>query len=80
MTYTPSTFAGMRVFISRPTLKTVRRSWRERLLTWPWRPWVVSREIVIPALIPTDDIVCIGDDLHCGELAYQKLMRAITPN
>ena len=21
----------------------VRRTWRERLLSWPWRPWVKTR-------------------------------------
>ncbi len=21
-------------------IETYRRSWRERLFTWPWRPWV----------------------------------------
>jgi hypothetical protein len=24
---------------------TVRRSWKKRLFSWPWRPWVATREI-----------------------------------
>lgn len=23
----------------------VRRTWRERLLSWPWRPWIASKVV-----------------------------------
>lgn len=25
-----------------PTYKMIKRSWKERLLSWPWRPWVAK--------------------------------------
>lgn len=28
---------------------TVSRSWRERLLSWPWRPWQSTRSERIPS-------------------------------
>lgn len=28
------------VFTNCRWYNTVRRTWRERLLSWPWRPWV----------------------------------------
>ncbi len=30
--------------------KTVQRTWKERLLTWPWRPWITTK--VVPTHIP----------------------------
>ncbi len=24
-------------------IRVEKRSWRERLLTWPWRPWIAER-------------------------------------
>jgi hypothetical protein len=27
--------------------RPARRSWRERLLSWPWRPWVAAKEISV---------------------------------
>ncbi len=45
------TFAGLRV-IESPYLEedgepyTIRRTWRDRLLTRPWRPWVTTRTVV----------------------------------
>lgn len=31
---------------------TVRRSLRERLLTWPWRPWRKTRSMTVPNWVP----------------------------
>lgn len=32
-------------FIADPhRLVTVRRIWRDRLLSWPWRPWVATEQ------------------------------------
>lgn len=25
--------------------KTVRRSWRDRFFTFPWRPWVATKQV-----------------------------------
>lgn len=38
-------------FIEAPTmLKTtvVPRTWRQRLFSWPWRPWVLTTTATIP--------------------------------
>lgn len=51
MSDTPSMFNGMRV-IESPFLEQdgapyeVRRTWRERLFTRPWRPLVTTRTVV----------------------------------
>lgn len=28
-----------------PIMKTVRRTWNQRLFTWPWRPWVATQQV-----------------------------------
>jgi len=30
-----------------PITETRRRSWRTRLLSWPWRPWVTEETVVV---------------------------------
>ena len=37
----------------------VRRSWYERLLSWPWRPWVRSYPVNTPSMVK------IGNDIFC---------------
>lgn len=34
-------------FFTIPKKQIVNRSWRERLLSWPWRPWITEKEIEI---------------------------------
>jgi hypothetical protein len=64
-------FAGMRVIVHRPRL--VRRSWRERLFSLPWKPWV--REKLAPAAIGPDECYRIGrDTLVVGERASDDPM------
>ena len=36
----PLTFNGKLVFLREGV---IRRSWRERLLSWPWRPWQATK-------------------------------------
>ena len=38
-------------FIEDPRLvkiETVPRSWCERLISWPWRPWMTTRTVIRP--------------------------------
>jgi len=44
----PATLCGMRVYADPALLvvkdaKVVHRTWRERLLSWPWKPWASQR-------------------------------------
>jgi hypothetical protein len=73
-------YAGMRVFVSRPQLVTMRRSWRERLLTWPWRPWQAIESRWTEAALQPDDCYVINGDLHCGERAYEQLKQQTKNN
>lgn len=44
-------FLGRPVYVS-PFLvdtKTVPRTWRERFLTWPWRPWRKTKTVEAPS-------------------------------
>jgi hypothetical protein len=37
-------FCGMRIFINDSmTGEHIKRSWWERLFSWPWRPWVSTK-------------------------------------
>ncbi len=37
---------------------TVERTWKERLWSWPWRPWVLTAQRMIQ--VPSDDVMRIG--------------------
>jgi len=38
---------------------TLRRSWRERFFSWPWRPWVKSHTVQSPSMAR------LGYDIFC---------------
>jgi hypothetical protein len=46
----PDSLAGPQVIVSpfAVTTKSVSRSWRERLLSWPWQPWMPAKRIETP--------------------------------
>lgn len=39
-------------FIKLPATVTRQRSWKERLFSWPWRPWMAQERIPNQALPP----------------------------
>jgi hypothetical protein len=57
------TFAGFRIIVERP--RWCRRTWRERLFSWPWRPRQGMKQVG-PRLGATE-CYCIGDTLVMGE-------------
>lgn len=67
------TFAGMRVFVARPLLRTRQRGWKERWFTFPWRPFQRVVSVLYPAAVPADECYRVGNDLHCGENFYEKI-------
>jgi hypothetical protein len=50
---------GLRIIesplLTKDEQRTVGRSWRERLWSWPWRPWQATK--VITVLVPSDQIL-----------------------
>ena len=41
--------------------KEYRRSWKERLLTLPWRPWRSTRIVMVPEMIPDPHVYRLND-------------------
>lgn len=39
---------------------TVRRAWSERLFTWPWEPWVSTKQVHSPVVYAAQsgEIIC----------------------
>lgn len=67
------TFSGMRIYVSRPVSVTIRRTWKERLFSRPWRPFTTTKVIIQPATIPANECYQFGNDLHCGDRFYENL-------
>lgn len=69
-------YGGYKLVVVKPTVHTVMRSFKERWLSWPWRPWVKSRTYVTPALCEPDK--CYLDQVrniaYCGEQFYRELV------
>ena len=53
----PLTLMGVRVLIDDG--KYVRRSWKQRLFSWPWRPWR-AEQWIDPYIKPDQVIVMAG--------------------
>ena len=49
----------------------VKRTWRERLLSWPWRPWVVNKSFAKPAMYK------VGTKLICHPALLPALRKAV---
>ena len=71
-------YAGMKVFVSRPLVVTVKRSWIERLFSWPWHPLRSTKSVTQSAVVPTGECYRIGNELHCGETFYEILKNQST--
>jgi hypothetical protein len=68
-----TTFAGKKVICVKAEIVTVERSWRVRLLSWPWRPWVRSEFVATTPIVGPDRCVEIGNVLYCGETFFHQL-------
>jgi hypothetical protein len=58
------TLFGLQVIESPLLTKTITvtkvRTWRERLCTWPWRPWV--GRVVHQQVVPSDEVLLVNAD------------------
>jgi hypothetical protein len=58
------------------TTKTVERTWKERLLSWPWRPWKSTKAITIEE--PDMDYYVIAQGvIVCHPTAARVLMDSL---
>ena len=53
------------------------RSWRERLLSWPWRPCASRKVVVVDAPMLHTYYVMNHSDVVCHPIAAQQLREAI---
>lgn len=57
---------GIKVFVDNHCVEHVdiERTWKERLLSWPWKPWIKTRTESIPAVYevrnPSQGMFSIG--------------------
>ncbi len=64
---------GIHVHVLADQPCVVRRGWRERLFSWPWRPWRKTKAGVVPCYIPDDRAFLIGGTLYCNTRFYERL-------
>lgn len=50
-------------------INVVNRTWKERLFTLPWKPWIKIR--VIKKVIPKDAVYIIN---NCGDYGLEKVL------
>jgi len=72
-------FQGHRVFLSPILTKTVtsevRRTWRERLLTLPWRPLRATKFKSVQ--IPSDEVIQTRDGLFMHPELWERFKLAM---
>lgn len=64
--------AGRKIY-RHPDVIEVGRSWRERLFTRPWRPWIKNKWIPNPLFKGRDECLCYGDTFHVTDSQYYHL-------
>ena len=72
------TYNGMQVVIV-PDEHLVDRTWRERLFSWPWRPWVRTK-YVENIMVPVGDALSIGGTLHMRRATWNELEKSLGPS
>lgn len=53
----------------------VRYSWRRRLLSWPWRPWVATYTMI--PQVPDPDVYRFGNELVMHPQTLRTLMASL---
>jgi hypothetical protein len=80
MSGVPDSINGLRIVesewltVTRSTLVTL--TWRERLLSWPWRPWVPRR--VVTTVVPSPHVYQFGDTLAMHPETLKRLRVELT--
>lgn len=69
----PLSFAGMPVIVHRPM--TVRRTWRERLFSLPWRPFRKFK--TVPPAIGDGQVYRVLDTWHVTESTWDSLKKEL---
>lgn len=72
-----STINGMKINVLGPKWINTGRTWRERLFSWPWCPWVKTRRYLSPSPVEADDCFRVGDEIYCGVAFYDKLKKTL---
>ena len=72
-------FSGQRVVLT-PMLTQiistiVQRTWRERLLTRPWRPWKATK--VVSRVEPSDTVLQVDGKLLMHPATFERLKMAL---
>lgn len=52
--------------------KRVKRTWCERLFSWPWRPWVATRVVYEPEGLQVTDVKIAPDDPEARRAAAER--------
>jgi len=55
--------------------RTITRSWRERLFSWPWRPWQTMKTVTVQV---ADEYIYVTDGMiMCHPVIAQQLRDAL---
>jgi hypothetical protein len=55
--------------------RLVKRSWKERLFTWPWRPWKSTK--VVEVSVPDPNYYIVDDQVVGHPVTIAKLMEIV---
>ena len=71
-------FAGLKINVQ-PSVLSMRRSWADRLFSWPWRPWI-DRELVPHPFFTDGKCYQVGDTIMMTDVQYDALRKGTTYN
>jgi len=69
-------FAGMKIYerAADPETRTVKRLWKERLFSRPWKPWISTKQIPhIENIARNKEYIIISGEVHATRQGIENL-------
>jgi len=62
----------------KPKKKVVKRSWKERLFSFPWHPFQKTK--VVTYNVPDETVLKMDDKIICHPTIYEKILEIYNQN
>lgn len=55
--------------------QVIQLNWRERLLSWPWKPWIKTKVVIVQ--IPDKKVYFDGKSFICNPILFEGLKQTL---
>lgn len=58
-----------------PDVVVKKRTWKERLFTFPWKPFKMTKKVPNPSSIKDGEFFAYGTKYYCNKRTYNELIK-----